>query len=1082
MEYTDIEVIECNKAQSIGASDINSNNALFTNKIGKNIVLQEGDTVNVEYSFINQKGCGGSTIEIEGKDLGVEQFFSYIVNSTEGIYRSVDIKEFDGDKPYMKYPSFDTLSREQVIRHTYIEKSYMLRDDEINVVQTFYKSLNCENYHFLPRCFLIDNTLTTDGTGDKAFEKNLSQPQIDKDLSDNPITHGSQRVVRLNSDCICREDYMDLPYEMEQSGENNAHMIAYVPKTDNSRFTILCRDYVVIDPTFRPADYDPLIENGNRITPAWRKYNIYGLLNTLKVDKGYNSPGNIANEITQQFQEKEETIKYYIGDIGASQIGKLGDKLTERRVVSTTTDTRTYKALNCSCTGNFNSAGYTAFMTDKDTSANTYAYESAYEFIGCKRPRLAMFGRAAAEFIEGVKGDPTIDISNKYAGNYAVIKNSIPHVNAGVSSIITSWEYEDGNLEVLQSLFKEQGKYPELFNKVPPRFQASKEPYLDNLAFLHTNQRSTIETYTLGGVSTNTQTWLGDDGMNPLQAPTTSYEGFVDLYSVPVFFYCDRSKIDTYDTGQSTQFMCYGFATKSELIDGKYWIVLHPELSGGLSDLITNGNDWVVNERLLGWDCTFSGYSSVFIGLNSGYKPYSYSNSIVGTPGVGISSNRSGIGSSPTSSAEPFFTNKIMETGGMISKTYVGSTNAALSFLSNGHFGWSYLHEPERKGQDYNAGSIPEKTGTTEAIPIEEDASTEVYKINKVLNYYVFAPDYCPYIVETNYYPQATLDDTQHGFKNITHPNDPNPDTEAVIPVDLGTKENIKQLNMRIEEWSIMDSHGGVFLDLGNSFTESIWDSGLLGILGFTYRQYNPKIINSKNNTLARITYDNIYNLEQATTNAEIIETETNNYIMNRWGGIQYTTQLPTSIALLSLGREVVANKWGAPNTPWTYTGTVTAPPYGTGVWTQYLNNTTPITVIPIIVETTSSLIITAQELPRKMLKPYFTIRSDIIMDNKYYGGNSVVSRGRGGGISLPVVSVVNKENGDGDFYFSVQSPLQFTITKQTNLSCITTSIHDPDGSLATVDNECCIVYKISRTRKRDPNIIEEIIGNLNKK
>ena len=88
MEYTDIEVIECNKAQSIGASDINSNNALFTNKIGKNIVLQEGDTVNVEYSFINQKGCGGSTIEIEGKDLGVEQFFSYIVNSTEGIYEN----------------------------------------------------------------------------------------------------------------------------------------------------------------------------------------------------------------------------------------------------------------------------------------------------------------------------------------------------------------------------------------------------------------------------------------------------------------------------------------------------------------------------------------------------------------------------------------------------------------------------------------------------------------------------------------------------------------------------------------------------------------------------------------------------------------------------------------------------------------------------------------------------------------------------------------------------------------------------------------------------------------------------------
>ena len=113
------------------------------------------------------------------------------------------------------------------------------------------------------------------------------------------------------------------------------------------------------------------------------------------------------------------------------------------------------------------------------------------------------------------------------------------------------------------------------------------------------------------------------------------------------------------------------------------------------------------------------------------------------------------------------------------------------------------------------------------------------------------------------------------------------------------------------------------------------------------------------------------------------------------------------------------------------------------------------------------------------MLQSYFTIRSDIFDENKYVGGNAIYGRGRGGGISLPVIAVVNKENGDGDFYFSSGENLQFTITKSTQLNNITTSIHEPDGRLSVVGDSCCVIYKIQRQRQLDPDIMSGILQKL---
>ena len=118
---------------------------------------------------------------------------------------------------------------------------------------------------------------------------------------------------------------------------------------------------------------------------------------------------------------------------------------------------------------------------------------------------------------------------------------------------------------------------------------------------------------------------------------------------------------------------------------------------------------------------------------------------------------------------------------------------------------------------------------------------------------------------------------------------------------------------------------------------------------------------------------------------------------------------------------------------------------------------------------------INATNLPRKMIRPYFLIKSNIVGNVNYLGGED-------SGQSLPVVYIVNKENGFGDFYFQSQSQNEFTITKDVVLSSITTSIHEADYSLASVDENSAIIYKITKQVQANMNVAAEVMAELQKK
>ena len=122
------------------------------------------------------------------------------------------------------------------------------------------------------------------------------------------------------------------------------------------------------------------------------------------------------------------------------------------------------------------------------------------------------------------------------------------------------------------------------------------------------------------------------------------------------------------------------------------------------------------------------------------------------------------------------------------------------------------------------------------------------------------------------------------------------------------------------------------------------------------------------------------------------------------------------------------------------------------------------------IVEQTESIVLRAQGIPKLMSRPYYTIRTDLLDTAEYTGGLS-------GGLKLPIIGLVDKMDGAGSYYFTEAGGMAFTITHDRSISSITTSIHDPDGTLARVDETSAVIYKISRTMNTSRfNILQQIL------
>ena len=118
---------------------------------------------------------------------------------------------------------------------------------------------------------------------------------------------------------------------------------------------------------------------------------------------------------------------------------------------------------------------------------------------------------------------------------------------------------------------------------------------------------------------------------------------------------------------------------------------------------------------------------------------------------------------------------------------------------------------------------------------------------------------------------------------------------------------------------------------------------------------------------------------------------------------------------------------------------------------------------------------INAQRLPTKTLRPYYTIRSDILSQNNYLGGET-------SGITLPIVSVTNKANPYGDYLNGIGSQITFTNTIDRVITDIRCSIHEPSGEFARVDLNSAVIFKIDQQMNVDLDLVGTLLASKNKK
>ena len=384
--------------------------------------------------------------------------------------------------------------------------------------------------------------------------------------------------------------------------------------------------------------------------------------------------------------------------------------------------------------------------------------------------------------------------------------------------------------------------------------------------------------------------------------------------------------------------------------------------------------------RKLGYDPHFNAYGTDAIILYAGYL----------NGNANEKTNYSGLGTRPLGASTAY------QQAQFIQKRLVGASAPQVTFDdTSSKFNFTALHTPEYTGNVYNSGAT--------SAPISLDAGKPVWYLNKRIHKTAFCPDMMPYQIDFT-------------------------STVGVSP------QYYTPHNWNVEPWAIFDADGGIFIESFN-VNKLDWDKSMMGILGFTYDQFNSP--NPAETRQTRINDNIVFDPSGSlTTNAVVNGSDIIQWRTNQYGANFYNNQYPIGMNDTSALQE------------WSY--------------------------LPVVSEDQISANIEAEKLGRKMLTPYYVIRSDIISDHKFLGGED-------GGQALPIVHIVNKENGFGDFFFQGESENLFTVTKSRVVSDITTSIHNPDMTLATTTDGSGIIYRIQKNNTSDLNIASEILNKKKK-
>jgi len=1055
-EIVNLNILECNRLNSEEAkSGNNENNALWHNKLGTGINIQPGDRISVEQSFVSEDGAGDAVIEFNGDELNGSASITYTsitkTNACSSIPQGYERKQYENDS-------------HNISQH----------DNKCSIVINYYKSMNGENYVQMPRKFVCKDSILNSASETErrylwyAQERSVNSGSNTSYTSSAGLPFHQVPYFDRNSRVYfyCDADYYYFPGDIRSSNGDNEGMDFFKLRNDGSKYTIFSKKdnyflanpgqssvlndttsqvnvslslaspfilpevgwYISNDPTRyitaitasgvatfngsvsydkddtiswlrHPAEVQAPASTWPK-TPSEFEYVEFKKKIDIEVDKGFNSPSNIASEITN--------ILRSTGSLDKINYDRFLNtpNFTPEKPFSAFVESETYNifdAMNCFDMTDLAYDKFNASHSDTtQPTQTTLDYVNAFQHIGIKRPDLYTYGRIVSESL--LSSQSSVELRGSFTDASLYIE--------------TTMLWNSINLNLLRELFIIQGRYPELFEQKYNEYgDGSRGPNLsisvDNNRFLHINPFLRV-----GGPSASITSpflsRLGNDDTNGSGSFFPSWE--YNYISLPIYFFFDKSRADILDGGESPSTLWGGFAYRNpgsgstpdtiSLYVGAKGSGYHPPVQ-----YIQNNNSTGTGLQmgtLLGWDTHWTAFSTCVIALIDGWTE---------TPFVGAApsfENLWGLGLNATWNDASAITQSPADIATQAKKIYMGSNEPLLNFNTvDSRFEWQQLHTPEYIGNDSRAGSTP-SASTTISIPVNPDANTKVYKINKRF--------------------------TQHNWTTALLPYTSN----FVVSASGAVAYNLALLNYNVDAWTILDSHTGIqIIDFG--YTKENWNDGLWGILGFSYEQFNTSYSSTMNPT-SRITEINRNALAAATTNADVNAGQAINFNTNAWGAGMFNMQIPMTYYWNGSGNNASAS--------------------------QQADGTRKNFVIqnyPPISEEQTSVAITAKNLPRKMLKPYYCIRSDLIDKAEYIGGPD-------SGQSLPVIGIVNKINGYGDFYFSDDSKLVFTATKAKTVTSITTSIHYPDQTYALVNNNSAVIYRIEKNRLNDNNILNEII------
>lgn len=488
MDYTDTVLLECNRKSApdyLAGSD--KENSHWTNTLGTGVKVDVGDTIQVDSSYISAIGNEASTIEVKGRE------YNYVNNASQiSINASFEEQILDGSDLVHDSDALGTFRWNACMT----TKTKILKDNEINLTQSYYKTTNGEYYITLPRhaCMNQDLEPKYSPVGDAAAEVlNSSTTVPSQSGAAGPLSTWIQYNSSYNGSVFkpnpfrISSDYASVSYDKPfvSASLSQPTSTKFGVRTecvnDGTRHTLFVRDKFSNNASDLADGYDL---NYLR-DPALYSYIWYKDTNTYDVNVGFNSPANVATQITEQMSE--------IKKIEQTNIMRTKDNEKSMRRINIQFQTNSLKLMPCSNPADFMSSSNVlpaslalaennpSFCYLDPNAANgkhykpanysdkLYGYDSNFATIGFKRPEIQETGRILPADDESkslsyklatfLSSDSATKTEISYPMNSAANKQ-IDYFN----KIGIELDWNEDNLLAFKKYFEAQGFYEELFD------------------------------------------------------------------------------------------------------------------------------------------------------------------------------------------------------------------------------------------------------------------------------------------------------------------------------------------------------------------------------------------------------------------------------------------------------------------------------------------------------------------------------------------------------------------------------------------------------------------------------------------